>query len=56
MFICQHCQEFDWEEVNGLICGNKKCGNIVGVPFCDQFVSRDASGQAQKRIAELEGK
>ena len=39
-FICRLCEKFEWEEVNGLICGTKRCGHLSGVPFCNEFVSR----------------
>lgn len=54
LFICEHCQQFDWEKVNGLIFGNKKCNNLTGVPFCDEFVSRDKVELEQtKKLLEM---
>lgn len=40
LFICKLCVQFDWQEVDGLICGTKKCGRVAGIPFCDEFVCR----------------
>lgn len=55
-FICMHCKNFDWEEVNGLICGTKTCGCITGVPFCDDFVSRKALELDAFTKADREGR
>ena len=45
-FICMRCKEFDWEEVDGLICGTKNCGCLTGVPFCDKYASREEAEAA----------